>query len=94
MIWLRMYRLLPSIKLMRSGFIELWVYKLTANSIATTIDKAICFQNENRMPIVGQTSYSREDTVAGRILSYPEYGAGFWWIRSASSSTITNNDKR
>ena len=32
----------------------------------------------------------QEDTVAGRILSYPEYGAGFV-IRSASS--ITTKDK-
>jgi hypothetical protein len=30
----------------------------------------------------------QEDTVGGRILSYPEYGAGFV-IRSASSSTTT-----
>jgi hypothetical protein len=30
----------------------------------------------------------QEDTVAGRILSYPEYGAGLV-IRSASSSTTT-----
>ncbi len=30
----------------------------------------------------------QEDTVAGRILSYPEYGAGFV-IRSASSTTTT-----
>ena len=30
----------------------------------------------------------QEDTVAGRILSYPEYGAGFV-IRSASSSSST-----
>ena len=30
----------------------------------------------------------QEDTVAGRILSYPEYGAGFV-IGSASSSTTT-----
>jgi hypothetical protein len=28
----------------------------------------------------------QEDTVAGRILSYPEYGAGFV-IRSASTTT-------
>ena len=33
----------------------------------------------------------QEDTVAGRILSYPEYGAGFV-IRSASSSTTTTKD--
>ena len=32
----------------------------------------------------------QEDTVAGRILSYPEYGAGFV-IRSAS--TTTTKDK-
>ena len=30
----------------------------------------------------------QEDTVADKILSYPEYGAGFV-IRSASSSTTT-----
>ena len=30
----------------------------------------------------------QEDTVAGRILSYPEYGAGFV-IRSASTTTTT-----
>ena len=30
----------------------------------------------------------QEDTVAGRILSYPEYGAGFV-IGSASSSSTT-----
>jgi hypothetical protein len=37
----------------------------------------------------------QEDTVAGRILSYPEYGAGFV-IRSAlssSSTTTTTKDK-
>ena len=34
----------------------------------------------------------QEDTVAGRILSYPEYGAGFV-IRSASSSTTTTTTK-
>ena len=34
----------------------------------------------------------QEDTVAGRILSYPEYGAGFV-IRSASSSSTTTKDK-
>jgi hypothetical protein len=34
----------------------------------------------------------QEDTVAGRILSYPEYGAGFV-IRSASSTTTTPKDK-
>lgn len=32
----------------------------------------------------------QEDTVAGRILSYPEYGAGFV-IRSASSTTTTKD---
>ena len=31
----------------------------------------------------------QEDTVAGRILSYPEYGAGFV-IRSASTTTTKN----
>lgn len=30
----------------------------------------------------------QENTVAGRILSYPEYGAGFV-IRSASTTTTT-----
>ena len=34
----------------------------------------------------------QEDTVAGRILSYPEYGAGFV-IRSASSTTTTTTTK-
>ncbi|MDQ3970664.1 MAG: hypothetical protein M3227_03145 [Thermoproteota archaeon] len=34
----------------------------------------------------------QEDTVAGRILSYPEYGAGFV-IRSASSSSTTTTTK-
>ena len=34
----------------------------------------------------------QEDTVAGRILSYPEYGAGFV-IRSASSSSTTTTPK-
>jgi hypothetical protein len=34
----------------------------------------------------------QEDTVAGRILSYPEYGAGLV-IRSASSSTTTTKDE-
>ena len=34
----------------------------------------------------------QEDTVAGRILSYPEYGAGFV-IRSASSSSSSTKDK-
>lgn len=34
----------------------------------------------------------QEDTVAGRILSYPEYGAGFV-IRSASTTTTTTKDK-
>ena len=34
----------------------------------------------------------QEDTVVGRILSYPEYGAGFV-IRSASSTTTTTKDK-
>ena len=32
----------------------------------------------------------QEDTVAGRILSYPEYGAGFV-IRSASSTSTTTS---
>ena len=32
----------------------------------------------------------QEDTVAGRILSYPEYGAGFV-IRSASTTTTTTS---
>ena len=34
----------------------------------------------------------QEDTVAGRILSYPEYGAGFV-IRSASTTTTTTKDE-
>ena len=34
----------------------------------------------------------QEDTVAGRILSYPEYGAGFV-IRSASSSSSSSSTK-
>jgi hypothetical protein len=34
----------------------------------------------------------QEDTVAGRILSYPEYGAGFV-IGSASTTTTTTKDK-
>lgn len=34
----------------------------------------------------------QEDTVAGRILSYPEYSTGFV-IRSASSTTTTTKDK-
>ena len=34
----------------------------------------------------------QEDTVAYKILSYPEYGAGFV-IRSASSSTTTTTTK-
>jgi hypothetical protein len=34
----------------------------------------------------------QEDTVAGRILSYPEDGAGFV-IRSASSSSTTTTTK-
>ena len=34
----------------------------------------------------------QEDTVAGRILSYPEYGAGFV-IGSASSSSSTTTTK-
>ena len=34
----------------------------------------------------------QEDTVAGRILSYPEYGAGFV-IRSASSTSTTTTTK-
>jgi hypothetical protein len=34
----------------------------------------------------------QEDTVAGRILSYPEYGAGLV-IRSASSSSTTTKDE-
>jgi hypothetical protein len=33
----------------------------------------------------------QEDTVAGRILSYPEYGAGFV-IRSASTTTTTKDE--
>ena len=34
----------------------------------------------------------QEETVAGRILSYPEYGAGFV-IRSASTTTTTTTTK-
>ena len=33
----------------------------------------------------------QEDTVAGRILSYPEYGAGF--VIGSASTTTTTKDK-
>ena len=35
----------------------------------------------------------QEDTVAGRILSYPEYGAGFV-IGSASTTTTTTTKNK
>ena len=35
----------------------------------------------------------QEDTVAGRILSYPEYGAGFVIRSASSSSSTTTKDK-
>ncbi len=35
----------------------------------------------------------QEDTVAGRILSYPEYGAGFVIGSASTSTTTTTKDK-
>ena len=36
----------------------------------------------------------QEDTVAGRILSYPEYGAGFVIGSASSSSSTTTTTKK